>query len=65
MSKHPATPQILKALQRGETITPQDALQRWGVFRLAVIIHNLRQAGHSIQTRIIRTPDHRYGEYYM
>lgn len=65
MKKHAATPQILAALKRGERITAQDALARWGVFRLAVIIHNLRQVGHNIKTDSIRYNGQRYGEYHL
>ncbi|UWR29662.1 helix-turn-helix domain-containing protein [Sulfitobacter sp. W002] len=65
MKKHAATPQILAALKRGERITAHDALARWGIFRLAVIIHHLRQAGHDVKTNMIYRAGTRYGEYYI
>ena len=36
---------VLTALQRGETITALDALNRWGCFRLAARIYDLKQDG--------------------
>lgn len=45
--------QILAALERGERLTPADALNRFGCFRLAAIIHKLKRKGHPISS--IRT----------
>ena len=41
---------ILKHLQSNGTITPMDALNQYGCFRLAAIIHSLRRRGHNIGT---------------
>lgn len=41
---------ILDALQAGGKITPADALRRFGCFRLAARIADLRRAGHDIET---------------
>lgn len=41
---------ILQALKAGETITPLDALNRWGCFRLGARIHDLRRKGYDIKT---------------
>lgn len=48
---------ILEALQAGGKITPADALRRFGCFRLAARINDLRRAGHAIETdrRMTRT----------
>ena len=41
--------QILAHLQEGKTITPLEALDLFGVFRLAARIHDLREAGFPIE----------------
>jgi len=63
--KHPATPKILAALQRGEKITPQTALLRYRVSRLASIIFNLRKAGYDIVTEIKEAGGSRFAEYSL
>ncbi len=45
--------QILTHLQAGGTLTPLDALYRYGCFRLAARINDLRRAGHVIDVRIV------------
>ncbi|MEK9909147.1 MAG: helix-turn-helix domain-containing protein [Candidatus Thalassarchaeaceae archaeon] len=47
---------ILKHLQEGHSLTPKEALKKFGVMRLAARINNLRAAGHSIKTDIIVVP---------
>lgn len=42
--------QILKSLQAGNRITPQDALREFGCFRLAARIADLRREGYGINT---------------
>ena len=41
---------ILDALKRGEALTPLDALDRFGCFRLGARIWDLKRAGHLIAT---------------
>ena len=40
---------ILAALQRGETISPIDALNRFGCFRLGARIWDLQDRGYKIE----------------
>lgn len=42
--------QILKWLQSGKRLTPQDALREFGCFRLAARINDLRRDGYDINT---------------
>jgi hypothetical protein len=56
---------ILTALERGERLTPRDALDRWGCFRLAARIHELKGRGHSITTRIVKRGDAEVAEYSL
>jgi hypothetical protein len=48
--------QILAALKAGQHITPIDALDRFGCFRLGARIYDLKQAGHKIHTARVETP---------
>lgn len=42
--------QILTYLRKHKTLTPLEALRKFGAFRLASDIHMFRKAGHLIQT---------------
>src|SRR5687768_10388654 len=44
------TDQILKHLKNGGTLTPLEALDKFGCFRLGARIFDLKQEGHAIQT---------------
>lgn len=65
MSKPSITTNILAALKRGERITALDAFHRWRVMRLSSIIFNLRQAGHAIETELVRTGKGRFAVYFI
>lgn len=52
---------ILSALKRGDTITPMDALQKFGCFRLAARIKDLRDDGWDIETDMSEG----YASYYL
>lgn len=43
------TEQILNYLKKGNKITPLEALQKFGCFRLASRIWDIRNQGHNIQ----------------
>lgn len=42
---------VLEALMSGAKLTPITALNSFGVFRLAAVIHELRKQGHKIITK--------------
>ncbi len=44
---------VREALQRGDSLTHKDALQRFGLWSLAVSIHSLKQQGMPIHSRLI------------
>lgn len=48
---------VERHLMRLVAITPLEALRDYGCFRLAAIIHKLRQQGWDIETRYVTTPD--------
>lgn len=52
---------ILAHLMEGHPITPLDALEQYGCFRLASVIHNLRRDGYTILTR---TVSNKYGKTF-
>ena len=44
---------ILKHLEDGRSITPLDALNLFGCFRLSAVIFDLKEEGHDIQTKMV------------
>lgn len=49
--KQPSKEQgIFRHLWEGRKITQQDAIRKFGHYRLAVAIHRFRKAGHDIET---------------
>lgn len=44
---------IINALLAGETLTPLDALKRFGCFRLGARVYDLRRDGYSIEKTLI------------
>ncbi|NRB03666.1 MAG: hypothetical protein HRU30_10435 [Rhodobacteraceae bacterium] len=50
------TQQILDHLQSGKSITPIEALNEYGCFRLGARIYDLRKDGHSIEKDMVQTP---------
>jgi hypothetical protein len=68
MTKHTNESQeqaILRYLQAGQAITPIEALNRFGCFRLGARIHNLRKSGHDIQTRTLQHDEKRFASYQL
>lgn len=43
--------QLLHALKRGDVISPMEALKRWGIFRLAARVCDLRDAGVPVKSQ--------------
>jgi hypothetical protein len=59
------TESVLAALRSGHELTPLDALNRFGCFRLAARIDELRDAGYEIETRIVRNGRKAHASYYL
>ena len=57
--------QILADLKRGRVITPLQALNSYGCFRLAARIKELRDQGHNIKTTIREIKGKRVGAYWI
>jgi hypothetical protein len=58
------TTRIYGHLTRG-SITPLQALRRYGVFRLAARINDLRKRGHSIKTERVEQGGKSFARYSM
>ena len=56
---------ILAHLLEGFQITPLDALEQYGCFRLAAVIHLLRQDGHPIKTKKITRKGKTFASYRL
>ncbi len=62
MEKKTQTEQIFDHLAAGHSLTPQQALQQFGCFRLAAIVHRLKYRACPI---VNITPDGRHATYRM
>ena len=56
--------QILSHMKR-RPITPMDALNKYGCFRLAARIADLRERGHTILTETVDDGEKRYAKYRL
>jgi len=57
---------ILAHLRAGNRLTALEALERFGCFRLAARVHELRREGWQIEERAVETrTGKRVAEYYM
>ena len=58
------TEQILQMLRKGP-VTPMDALQKAGCFRLAARIEELKRAGYCITTDMVNENGKRFAKYRL
>jgi len=56
---------VLEHLQSGKSITPIDALNLYGCFRLSAIIFNLKRDGHDIIMQRVNRNDKWFGKYTL
>jgi len=57
--------QVLNYLQQGKTITPLEALDKFGCMRLASRINELRYEGYGINTILKSDGEKRWAEYQL
>ncbi len=57
--------QIKHYLESGGKLTPIDALDKFGCFRLAAVVHNLREEGLEVETKIIKNGQKSFAQYYL
>ena len=65
MAEQTPTQKILDYLERGNKITPLEALYKFGCFRLSARIHILRQEGYNIITEKRKVDGKTFGEYSL
>lgn len=66
MRKESQKDKILKLLLKGKKITSIDALNLFGCFRLASVIHKLRKEGYIIKAILVMTGNGtNFAEYSM
>lgn len=58
--------QILQHMQAGNRITPLEALDKYGCFRLGARVYDLRVQGHDVKQRMVKTGNgKRVAEYWI
>ena len=57
--------QIQDHLYDGKSITPLEALNLYGCFRLAAAIHRLRSSGISIETENVTQNGKTFAKYFL
>ena len=57
--------QIKSYLEKGKSITPIQALNKFGCFRLAARISDLRNEGLNIATKIVTKDGKTFAKYYL
>jgi hypothetical protein len=57
--------QIQKDLMSGKSITPLQALNKYGCFRLAAAIHKLRKEGMAIETEYVTKNSKTFAKYFL
>ena len=56
---------ILEYLKQGNSISPLEALHKFGCFRLGARIWDLKQAGYNIQEEDVKLNGKRFAKYTM
>jgi Helix-turn-helix domain len=57
--------EILAHLKKGRSISPIEALERFGCMRLGGRIYELKKQGHQIETVMVQQNGKRYAEYRL
>lgn len=65
MAKKTQNEQILTYLSKGKGLTPIDALNKFGCFRLAARISDLRTQGYTIWTNTVTKNGKTFASYKM
>lgn len=65
MDRKSQNEEILAWLEAGKTISPLEALERFGCFRLGGRIFELKAAGHKIVTDMVTKNGKRFAEYRL
>ena len=63
--KRSQSDRIIDYLATGRPLTPIVALRRFGTFRLGARVHELKQQGHRIESRLVKRGDAHVAEYRL
>ena len=59
------TDQILAHLKSGKSITPLEALDLYGCFRLGARVFGLKKLGYDIRTETVESNGKRFARYFI
>jgi hypothetical protein len=59
------TQKILDRLKEGKSITPLEALQDYGCFRLGARIWELKKMGYNVRSEIVTENDKSFAKYSL
>lgn len=65
MNTKSQTEEILARLKTGKAVSPLEALERFGCFRLGGRIYDLKKQGHKIETIIVEKNGKRFASYRL
>jgi len=57
------TRDILRHLSKGHSLTPLQALEKFGTFRLAARVLEIEQQGHRVKRRMVKVGGARVAQY--
>jgi hypothetical protein len=60
-----ATDRLRKHIESGKAITPMQALDKFGIFRLGARILDFRNEGYNIVTEIVNKNGKRFAKYKL
>lgn len=56
---------VLSHLKSGKKLSPLEALERYGIFRLGGRVYDLKKQGHEIVTEMVTKNGKRFAEYRL
>ena len=56
---------IIDYLATGRSLTPLEALRRWGCFRLGARVWDLKRQGHRIHSSMVERAGKRFASYRL
>jgi hypothetical protein len=56
---------ILAYMKKGRTLTPLEALEKFGCFRLGARVWQLKKAGHDIRSRLVDVNGKKVSRYLL
>ena len=56
---------ILTWLRSGQTLTAAGAMRKFGCYRLAARMYDLRNQGHAVRSKLVSRGDKRFSVYWL